>query len=170
MHPKIIERRSGILSQVFATISNEEGDKIIQVTYVLDGDKEVHVNRLENRTFSKLKDSSPERLKYKGGAHSFLCTLIALEKLAGNINDNTLISVHPAYITGGSTDITELVKYYNRIGFTEKDSIGTYRTTVGNFLEKCFEVKPSEELKTLLNNLRNTFKMEKSPPKIILEY
>jgi hypothetical protein len=169
MHPKIIERRSGVLSQIFSTISNDEGDKVIQVTYNLDGDEEVQVNRLENRTFSLSKDKSPERLKYKGGAHAFLCTLIALEKLAGNINDNTKISVHPAYITGGSTDITELVQYYNRIGFTERDEIGIYKTTVGKFLEKCFEVKPSEELKTFLNNFRSTFNMQKSPPKIILK-
>ena len=169
MQPKIIERREGPFSQIFATISNDKGDKIIQVTYVFNGD-EIHVNRLENRTFSLLKDKSPERLKYKGGAHAFLCTLIALEKLAGNIDDNTKISVHPAYITGGSTDITELVQYYTRIGFTERDEYGIHKTTVGNFLEKCFEVKPSEELKTMLNDLRSTFKMQKAPPKIVLKF
>ena len=167
MNIKINENRTIGFNQIYGSIFNQYGDKIIQVTYqISSNNKELFVDRLENRTFGS--DEEENRLTFKGAAHAFLCTLVALEKLAENITDDFKISLFPAYITGGTRDLTKLKEYYKSIGLTKQNN-GTYSTTIRKFLDNCFNVKPSEEIKVLLNELRATYTMKKSHDNFTLE-
>ena len=137
MNIKINENRTIGFNQIYGSIFNQYGDKIIQVTYqISSNNKELFVDRLENRTFGS--DEEENRLTFKGAAHAFLCTLVALEKLAENITDDFKISLFPAYITGGTRDLTKLKEYYKSIGLIKQNN-GTYSTTIRKFLDKNCE-------------------------------
>lgn len=177
---KLFEKRSSVFNNIVCELyARVEGEfkKILKVNYHIDrSEKSLYFHRLQNETFMFDPEDKEEmvlRQIFKGGANALMCILVGMEKKAGNIDDDYSVSVNPAHITGGSVDekeLQELKAYYKKIGFDKvKDQIILY-TEVSNFLHKCFNVKPSDILKTCLNEFSLSIVLSKSPKGVDLSH